>query len=211
MPFKNLVVVKHPLVDDYVTRIRDKRTSFVDFRFYVDKIASILAIETAKELTLKRRIVKTPLSQYRGYEVNELVVLVPILRAGLGLIKGFNKIFPDAVTSHIGIYRDEKTLKPVKYYFKFPGINSKKRVAAFVIDPMLATGGSAECTIAELKKEGIKKIIVASLVSAPEGIRKLNRLHKDVKIYTCAVDKKLNKHGYIVPGLGDAGDRLFGT
>ena len=196
MPFKNLVVVKHPLVDDYVTRIRDKRTSFVDFRFYVDKIASILAIETAKELTLKRRIVKTPLSQYRGYEVNELVVLVPILRAGLGLIKGFNKIFPDAVTSHIGIYRDEKTLKPVKYYFKFPGINSKKRVAAFVIDPMLATGGSAECTIAELKKE---------------GIRKLNRLHKDVKIYTCAVDKKLNKHGYIVPGLGDAGDRLFGT
>lgn len=211
MPFKNLVVVKHPLIDDYVTRIRDKRTSFIDFRFYVDKIASILAIEAAKELKLKRRIVKTPLSDYKGYEINESVVLVPILRAGLGLIKGFNKIFPDAAISHIGIYRDEETLEPVKYYFKFPALNSKKRVAAFIIDPMLATGGSADCTITSLKNEGVKKIIVASLVSAPEGIRRLNRKHKDVKIYTCAVDKKLNKHGYIVPGLGDAGDRLFGT
>jgi uracil phosphoribosyltransferase len=211
MPLKNLVVVKHPLIDDYVTRIRDKKTSFIDFRFYVDKIASILAIETAKELKLKRRTVSTPLSDYKGFEINEFVVLVPILRAGLGLIKGFNKIFPDAVISHIGIYRDEKTLEPVQYYFKFPALNSKKRVAAFIIDPMLATGGSADCTIAALKNEGVKKIIVASLVSAPEGIRRLNRKHKDVKIYTCAVDKKLNKHGYIVPGLGDAGDRLFGT
>jgi uracil phosphoribosyltransferase len=211
MPFKNLFVVKHPLVDDYVTRIRDKKTSFIDFRFYVDKIASILAIETAKELTLKKRTVKTPLSDYKGYEINEFVVLVPILRAGLGLIKGFNKIFPDAAISHIGIYRDEETLEPVKYYFKFPTLNPKERVAAFIIDPMLATGGSADCTISALKNEGVKKIIVASLVSAPEGIRAINKKHKSVKIYTCAVDKKLNKHGYIIPGLGDAGDRLFGT
>lgn len=211
MPYRNLVIIKHPLVEDYVTRIRDKRTSFTDFRFYVDKLASLLAIEAAKELTLKVRTVKTPLSTFKGKEINEHIVLVPILRAGLGLLQGFNRIFPNAIISHIGIYRNEKTLKPVKYYFKFPSLNNKRKAAAFIIDPMLATGGSAECTVSELKKAGVKKIIVASLVSAPEGIKVLNRKHKDVKIYTCAVDKKLNKHGYIVPGLGDAGDRLFGT
>ncbi len=146
-----------------------------------------------------------------GKEISDNIVLVPILRAGLGLLNGFNQVFPDAMVSHIGIYRNEETLQPVKYYFKFPRLKSKKNTVVFILDPMLATGGSADCTIREIKKLGIKKIILASLVSAPEGIREITKNHKDVMMYTCALDKKLNSKGYIMPGLGDAGDRLFGT
>lgn len=211
MAVKNLVVLKHPLIEDYVTRIRDKRTSFIDFRFYVDKLSFMLAYETARELSLKKRNIKTPISSFNGKEISDNIVLVPILRAGLGLLNGFTQVFPDAVISHIGIYRNEETLKPVKYYFKFPRLKSKKNAIVYILDPMLATGGSASCTVRELKKIGIKKIIIAGLVCAPEGIKEITENHKDVKIYTCAMDKKLNDKGYIVPGLGDAGDRLFGT
>ncbi len=211
MSFKNLVILKHPLVDDYITRIRDRRTSYLDFRLYVDKLSFMLAYETARELSLKSRKIKTPLCDFNGCEVTENIVLVPILRAGLGLLNGFNRVFPNAMVSHIGIYRNEENLKPIKYYFKFPRLRSKLNTIIYILDPMLATGGSAECTISELKKIGVKKIIIASLVAAPEGVTEIGRKHKDVKIYTCALDKKLNKSGYIVPGLGDAGDRLFGT
>lgn len=211
MSFKNLVILKHPLVDDYITRIRDRRTSYLDFRLYVDKLSFMLAYESARELSLKSRKIKTPLTDFNGKAASENIVMVPILRAGLGLINGFNRVFTNAMVSHIGIYRHEENLQPVKYYFKFPRIRSIHNTVVYILDPMLATGGSAECSVSEVKKIGVKKIIVASLVSAPEGVRYLGRKHKDVKIYTCALDKKLNKSGYIVPGLGDAGDRLFGT
>ena len=211
MAFKNTVVLKHPLVDDYITRIRDRRTSYLDFRLYVDKLSLMLAYETSKELSLKDRKIRTPLCDFTGKELSENIVLVPILRAGLGLLNGFNQVFTNAMVSHIGIYRNEESLQPVKYYFKFPRLRSIHNSIVFILDPMLATGGSANCTISEVKKIGVKKIIIASLVSAPEGVREIGRKNKDVKIYTCALDKKLNKSGYIVPGLGDAGDRQFGT
>jgi uracil phosphoribosyltransferase len=211
MTFKNLVILNHPLIDDYITRIRDRRTSYLDFRLYVDKLSFMLAYETARGLSLKNRNIETPLSRFNGKLVSENIVLVPILRAGLGLLNGFNQVFTNAMVSHIGIYRNEDNLQPVKYYFKFPRLKSVQNSMVFILDPMLATGGSAECTVSEVKKNGVKKIVVASLVSAPEGVKFLGRKHKDVKIFTCALDKKLNKSGYIVPGLGDAGDRLFGT
>ncbi len=211
MAFKNTVVLKHPLVEDYITRIRDRRTSYLDFRLYVDKLSLMLAYETSKELSLKDRKIRTPLCDFSGKALSENIVLVPILRAGLGLLNGFHRVFTNAMVSHIGIYRNEENLQPVKYYFKFPRLRSIHNTMVFILDPMLATGGSANCTVSEVKKIGVKKIIIASLVSAPEGVKEIGRKHKDVKIYTCALDKKLNKSGYIVPGLGDAGDRLFGT
>jgi uracil phosphoribosyltransferase len=211
MNFKNLVILKHPLVDDYITRIRDRRTSYLDFRLYVDKLSFMLAYETARELSIKSLKIKTPLSNFNGKTASQNIVLVPILRAGLGLLNGFNQVFTNAMVSHIGIYRNEDNLQPVKYYFKFPRLRQVHNSIVYILDPMLATGGSAACTVSEVKKIGVKKIIIASLVSAPEGVKEIGRKHKDVKIFTCALDKKLNKSGYIVPGLGDAGDRLFGT
>jgi uracil phosphoribosyltransferase len=208
---ENLVVLNHPLIDDYITKIRDKHTSTSDFRKYVDKLSMMLAYECGKELAVKRRIIETPLTRFSGKYISQDIILVPVLRAGLGLVSGFTHIFPDAVISHMGIYRNEENLRPVKYYFRSPGKNSPKSSIVFILDPMLATGGSADYTISEIKKLGMKKIILASLVAAPEGAIELHKRHKDVKIYTCALDIKLNKFGYIVPGLGDAGDRLFGT
>ncbi len=211
MASSNPVILEHPLVDDYITRIRDRRTSYLDFRLYVDKLSVMLAYETAKELSLKSRKVRTPISSFKGKVISENIVLVPILRAGLGLLGGFNQVFPNAMVSHIGIYRDEESLQPVKYYFKFPRLRSIHNTIVFILDPMLATGGSAVYAISEIKKIGVKKIIIASLVCAPEGVAEIRRKHKGVKIYTCALDSRLDKSGYIVPGLGDAGDRLFGT
>jgi uracil phosphoribosyltransferase len=208
---ENLVVINHPLVDDYITKIRDKETNTTDFRKYVEKLSIMLAYECGKELLVRKKIIETPLKRFSGKYVFQNVILVPVLRAGLGMVNGFISVFPETVISHMGIYRNEENLKPIKYYFKHPKKNLPKNSIVFILDPMLATGGSAECTITEIKKIGFKKIILSSLVSAPEGIAALHNLHKDVKIYTCAIDKKLNKYGYIVPGLGDAGDRLFGT
>lgn len=207
----NFVQLTHPLVKTYITKIRDKNTSYFEFRQYVDKLSTLLAYEAAKELELKPKNIKTPLASVKGYELKNEVVLMPILRAGLGLMNGFNHIFPEARISHLGVYRNEETLKPVKYYFKFPKLKDKKNAIVFILDPMLATGGSMSYAIEELKKAGIKKIVVASLVSAPEGVKEIRRKHKDVKIFTCALDTHLDDRGYIVPGLGDAGDRLFGT
>ena len=208
---QKFVVLNHPLVDDYISRIRDKKTSTIKFRTYVEKLSVMLAYECGKELITKKKIINTPLARIQGSEIKQKIILVPVLRAGLGLVNGFVQIFPNASISHIGIYRNETNLKPVKYYFRFPPKYSPDKSIVFVLDPMLATGGSADCTISELKSLGVKHIIFASLVAAPEGVKKLQTLHKDVKIYTCAFDKKLNEQGYIVPGLGDAGDRMFGT
>ncbi|RPI15160.1 MAG: uracil phosphoribosyltransferase [Ignavibacteriae bacterium] len=209
--YENLVVVDHPLVADYITKIRDKETNTNDFRKYVDKLSLMLAYECGKELLVRKKAIETPLTKCTGKYICQDIILVPVLRAGLGLVNGFTNIFPDAVISHMGIYRNEENLLPVKYYFRFPRENTPKNSIVFILDPMLATGGSAECTISEIKKLGMKKIVLASLVSAPEGVKELRKLHKDVKVYTCALDNKLNEFGYIVPGLGDAGDRLFGT
>jgi uracil phosphoribosyltransferase len=208
---RNLIKLQHPLVKTYITKIRDKKTSYFEFRQYVDKLSTLLAYEAAKELELKPKKIKTPLASVEGFDLKNEVVLMPILRAGLGLVNGFNHIFPEARISHLGIFRNEKTLKPVKYYFKFPKLKDKAKAIVFVLDPMLATGGSMCYAIDELKKGGIRKIVVASLVSAPEGVKEVLAKHKDVKIFTCALDTHLNDRGYIVPGLGDAGDRLFGT
>jgi uracil phosphoribosyltransferase len=208
---QNLVILNHPLVDVYISKIRDKKTSTVDFRCYVEKLSVMLAYECGRELLTKKKIVDTPLARVSGREVSQDIILVPILRAGLGLVNGFVQIYPNAAVSHMGIYRNETNLRPVKYYFRFPAKHSPAKSIVFVLDPMLATGGSADCTIRELKLIGVKRIVFASLVAAPEGVKKLQKHHKDVKIYTCAYDKKLNEFGYIVPGLGDAGDRMFGT
>jgi len=208
---KNLFEIQHPLVQSYITKIRDKYTSYFEFRQYVDKLSMLLAYEAGKELGLKAKKVKTPLAPHNGWVVKDEIILMPILRAGLGLINGFAMVFPEARISHLGVYRNEKTLQPVRYYFKFPRIKDKRNSIVYILDPMLATGGSMCAAIDEAKRAGIKKIVAACLVAAPEGIKEVRKYHKDVKILTCAVDKKLNKVGYIVPGLGDAGDRLFGT
>lgn len=211
MKQNNLVTIEHPLVKAYLTKIRDKRATHFEFKQYVDKLSMLLAYEAAKELKLKPKKIETPLAPYNGSELKEEVILMPILRAGLGLMNGFNQIFPAARVSHLGCYRDEKTLQPVRYYFKFPKLKDKANSTVFILDPMLATGGSMCSAIDETKKTGVGKIVVACLVAAPEGIKEVHKYHKEIKIYTCALDKKLNKIGYIVPGLGDAGDRLFGT
>ncbi len=212
MERKNLIVIEHPLVKVYLTKIRDKQATHFEFKQYVDKLSMLLAYEASKELQVKPRKIKTPLAPYTGSDIKGEVILMPILRAGLGLINGFTNLFPAARVSHLGVFRDEKTLLPVRYYFKFPKIEKgKSNAIIFILDPMLATGGSMCAAIDEAKKTGIKRIVSACLVAAPEGVKEVHKYHSDIKIFTCALDKKLNKLGYIVPGLGDAGDRLFGT
>lgn len=211
MAYKNLIQLNHPLVKSYMTKIRDKNTSYFEFRTYVDKLSMLLAYEAGKELGLSAKKIKTPLAPYNGSIIKDEIVLMPILRAGLGLTNGFASIFPEARISHLGVYRNEVTLQPIRYYFKFPRLKDKKNSIVYILDPMLATGGSMCSAIDEAKKTGIGKIVVACLVAAPEGIKEVQKYHKDIKIFTCSLDKKLNHKGYIVPGLGDAGDRLFGT
>lgn len=211
MAFKNLILLEHPLVKTYITKIRDKRTSYFEFREYVDKLSILLAYESAKMLELRSRKIRSPLALTGGFEIKNEIVLMPILRAGLGMVYGFNQLFPEARISHLGVYRNESTLLPVRYYFKFPKLKNKKDAIVYILDPMLATGGSMCSAIDEVKRTGIRRIVSVSIVSAPEGVKEVNRYHKDVKIFSCALDEKLNDIGYIVPGLGDAGDRLFGT
>lgn len=168
-----------------------------------------MAYEVTGDLKLKRVTIETPLERTKGYIVPDQIILVPILRAGLGLVGGFVEILPQARVGHIGLYRDEETLKPVDYYLKFP--RKLRDALVLVLDPMLATGGSGSAAVSVLKSKGAGKIRFVSLVAAPEGVRVLSRAHPDITIYTCALDRKLNKRGYILPGLGDAGDRIFGT
>jgi uracil phosphoribosyltransferase len=168
-----------------------------------------MAYEVTRDLQIKQVTVMTPLEKTKGVKVIEPAILVPILRAGLGLVGGFVEVLPDARVGHIGLYRDEETLKPVDYYLKLP--NNIGRALVLILDPMLATGGSAVAATKVLKKKGAKNIRFVSLVAAPEGVRALSTNHPDVKIYTCSLDRQLNSKGYILPGLGDAGDRIFGT
>ena len=202
-------IIDHPLVKRDLTLLRDKRTPSNLFRAVLRRTASLMAYEVTRDLRLEKTALETPLARTVGYTVKSPIILVPILRAGLGLVGGFVEVLPDARVGHIGMYRDEETLKPVDYYLKLP---RKLGIAlVIVLDPMLATGGSAVAAVTFLKKKGAKKIRYVSLVAAPEGVNLLSEAHPDVKIYTCSLDRKLNHKGYILPGLGDAGDRLFGT
>ncbi|MCX7877796.1 MAG: uracil phosphoribosyltransferase [Ignavibacteria bacterium] len=211
MKLQSLKIIDHPVAKAYLTKIRDRNTSHFEFSQFVERLSMLLAYEASSGLKTKSKKIHTPLAPYKGVEIKQEIILLPILRAGLGLLGGFSRLFPDAKISHLGIYRDEETLLPVKYYFKFPELKNSRNASVFILDPMLATGGSMNFAINEVKIKGIRTIVVCSLVSAPEGVNEVLKLHPDIKIYTCSLDKKLNDKGYIIPGLGDAGDRLFGT
>jgi uracil phosphoribosyltransferase len=206
---KKLNIISHPLVKRDLTILRDKKTPSQSFRAVLRRTAAVMAYEVTQDLTLKKVPVQTPLEKTVGHIVIDSVILVPILRAGLGLVGGFVEVLPNARVGHIGMYRDEQTLKPVDYYLKLP--KKLGHALVLILDPMLATGGSAAAAVGVLKKKGASRICFVSLVAAPEGVRVLQKAHPDVKIYTCALDRELNSRGYILPGLGDAGDRIFGT
>lgn len=205
----NVYESKHPLIAHKLSRLRDKNTEPKKFRELVREIAGLLAYEATADLATSPVEIQTPLAKMQAQQLKEKIGLVPILRAGLGMVEGIWELMPSAEVWHIGLYRDEKTLKPVEYYNKLP---IEPRVAVcLILDPMLATGGSATATAEVLKKWGVTKIKFVGLIAAPEGIRAMQIAHPDIDIYIAAVDKKLNEHAYIVPGLGDAGDRQFGT
>jgi len=206
---KNFSIIDHPLIQRDLTILRDKRTPSNLFRSVLRRIASVMAYEITRDLRVRRIPIQTPLEKTDGFVITENIILVPILRAGLGLVGGFVEVLPDARVGHIGLYRDEVTLKPVDYYLKFPKKLGKSLV--IILDPMLATGGSATSAVSVLKEKGAENIRFASLVAAPEGVRALHKRHPKTRIYTCSLDRRLNDKGYILPGLGDAGDRIFGT
>ena len=206
---KNPIIIDHPLVKRDLTLLRDKKTPSYQFREILRRTASLMAYEVSRGLPVKKVEVQTPLEKTKGVAINQPIVLVPILRAGLGLLNGFIEVMPNARVGHIGLFRDEETLKPVDYYFKVP--RNLDKALVLLLDPMLATGGSAVAAISYLKDHGAKKIRFVCLVAAPEGVRKVRKMHPDTLIITCSVDRGLNNRGYILPGLGDAGDRIFGT
>ncbi|MEE9186769.1 MAG: uracil phosphoribosyltransferase [Bacteroidota bacterium] len=206
---KNLIIVNHPLIRRDLSILRDRRTKRDRFRSTLRRVSSLIAIAATSDLSLKRKKIQTPLEGTTGHSLAVELVFVPVLRAGLGMAEGFLDFFPGAKVGHIGMYRDEETLRPVDYYSNLPRNLQKSFV--LVLDPMLATGGSAIAAISSIKKKGGKKIRLVSIVAAPEGVKKVSSTHRSVKIYAAALDRQLNSRGYILPGLGDAGDRFFGT
>lgn len=205
----NLMISKHPLLAHKLSKLRDVKTEPKKFRELVREMAGLLAYEATADLKIEPIEVQTPLKTAPGFELLEKIGLVPILRAGLGMVEGIWELMPSAEVWHIGIYRDEKTLKPVEYYNKLP--TEPTVSVCLVLDPMLATGGSAVATVDVLKRWGVNRIKFVGLIGAPEGVSNLQKHHPDVPIYLAALDDHLNEVGYIVPGLGDAGDRQFGT
>jgi len=204
-----LVVFNHPLMDHKLALIRDEKTGTKDFRQTVSEIGMLMAYEITRDLPQKEIEVKTPVSIAKCKTLAKEVVIIPILRAGLGMVDGITALIPTAKVGHIGLYRDEETLEPKEYYAKFPSII--KEATVLLVDPMLATGGSVVHAVNVLKRNGIKDITYVGLVGAPEGVKRVQEAHPDVNIFLAALDEKLNEKGYIVPGLGDCGDRLFGT
>ena len=205
-----LRIVSHPLVQHKVSLLRARTTPTKIFKELVDEIATLIAYEATSELALEPAPVETPLERTTGMRVSgKKLTLVPILRAGLGMVEGVARLVPSARVGHIGLYRDHDTLEPVDYYFKVPGDAAERDF--FLLDPMLATGGSASAAVTSLKRAGATRIRFLCLVAAPEGVRRLADAHPDVVVYCAALDRELNAQGYILPGLGDAGDRLFGT
>jgi uracil phosphoribosyltransferase len=208
--FPTLTIVDHPLVRHKITLLRDRATPTKQFKELVDEIAMLMAYEATRDLALDAVSVETPLETAAGWAVRgKKLTLVPILRAGLGMVEGILRLIPSARVGHIGLYRDHDTLEPVDYYFKVPGDASERDF--LLLDPMLATGGSAAAAVTSLKRAGANRIRFLCLVAAPEGVARLAREHPDVTVLTASLDRELNDHGYILPGLGDAGDRLFGT
>ena len=207
---KNVVELKHPLIEHKLSILRDKNTSTKEFRELIKEISMILCYEALKDAELNEIEIETPIKKTKGYMVSDnKYAFIPILRAGTGMLDGLLKIIPNAKIGHIGLYRNEENLQPVKYYYKVPKDIENREV--IVLDPMLATGGTAVDAITSLKNSGAKKIKFLCIIAVPEGIKKLQETHPDVDIYCAAIDEKLNEIGYIVPGLGDAGDRIFGT
>ena len=202
--------LKHPLIEHKLAILRNKETGTKEFRELVSEIAMFLCYEAMKDAELETKEIETPIQKTNVKMLNEdKYAFVPILRAGTGMLEGITTIIPNAKIGHIGMYRNEETLKPVKYYFKVPKDISNREV--LILDPMLATGGSGCDAIEMIKAEGVKKIKFLCIIAAPEGIKKMQEEHPDVEIYCAKIDEKLNEIGYIVPGLGDAGDRIFGT
>jgi uracil phosphoribosyltransferase len=203
-------VFDHPLIQHKLTYIRDKNTGTKEFRELVEEVATLMAFEITRDLPLVEVEIETPVSKAKSKVIaGKKLGIIPILRAGIGMVDGILKLIPAAKVGHIGLYRDPETLKPVEYYVKLPTDVEERDF--IVVDPMLATGGSAVEAINSLKKRGAKSIKFMCLIAAPEGVEAVQKAHPDVDIYIAALDEKLNDHGYIVPGLGDAGDRLFGT
>lgn len=202
-------IMTHPLISHKLTIMRNKETSVKDFRECAHEVALLLGYEATKDLKLKDYEIATPICKTTGKQIERQVALVPILRAGLGMVDALMDLIPAAKIGHIGLYRNEETLEPVEYYCKLPTDIAERQV--LVLDPMLATGGSAVAAINFIKKRGAKNIKFVCIIAAPVGIETLRKAHPDVEIFCGALDEKLNENGYIVPGLGDAGDRLFGT
>ncbi len=204
-----LFVSPHPLVREKLTRLRDERTTPKIFRELIAEIATLVLYEATSDLRLADHEVRTPLAPFKGSRLAEAVGLVPVLRAGIGMVEAALELIPEAPVWHLGLFRDERTLRPISYYNKLP--SSAPVQVCLVLDPMLATGGSAIATVDVLKKWGAPRIKYVGIIGAPEGVRALSAAHPDVPIHLAALDERLNEKGYIVPGLGDAGDRQFGT
>ncbi|RIJ69501.1 uracil phosphoribosyltransferase [Rummeliibacillus sp. TYF005] len=203
-------VFDHPLIQHKLTYIRDKHTGTKEFRELVDEVATLMAFEITRDMPTEEIEIETPITTTKTKVLSgKKIAVVPILRAGLGMVDGVLKLIPAAKVAHIGLYRDPETLKPVEYYAKFPADLEERDY--IIVDPMLATGGSAIEAINSLKKRGAKNIKFMCLIAAPEGVKAIQKEHPDIDIFIAALDEQLNDHGYIVPGLGDAGDRLFGT
>lgn len=204
-----MIVVNHPLVRVHMTRLRARETSVDAFRSGLTAVARLMAFPVLADLATVESPVLTPMAEAAGWELQREPILVPVLRAGLGLVEGFRDAVPGSIVSHLGMYRDHHTLKPIRYYSNFP--LERHHHPFIVLDPMLATGGSAVDALDFLKGEGARDIRLVSIIAAPEGVDRVEREHPDVTIYTAALDERLDEHGYILPGLGDAGDRQFGT
>jgi len=206
---QNVITLSHPVIQTKLTELRDYTADHRKFRALLDEIAGLMVYEVTRDWPTRPQMVRTPLEATTGQVLARRVTLVPILRAGLGMADGVLKLLPDARLGHLGVYRDERTLEPVSYYHKLPPDIAETEV--LLIDPMLATGGSGSAAIAFLKKAGVTNMKFVCLVAAPEGIAAVHRVHPEVPIYCAAIDRELNERKFIVPGLGDAGDRLFGT
>jgi len=205
----NVHVMNHPLIFDKISRLRDKGTGTQEFRQLIYQVSIILAVESTIRCGLREMTIATPLEETNGYQIRDNIVLLPILRAGLGMVDGFLSLIPEAKVGYLGVYRNEETLEPVTYYKNFPKNLDQSEI--FVLDPMLATGGSANYCLSLIKEYGGQNITLVTIISAPEGVEHVSQNHPDVKIVIASLDRELNGHGYILPGLGDAGDRLNGT
>ena len=205
----NATILQHPLIEHKLAILRNRDTDNKHFRKTLNELSYLLVYEITRDLALKPVRIQTPLAPCDAQQLAEQVLLVPILRAGLGMVEGILDLIPSAKVGHVGVYRDEETLRPVEYYCKLPPGAETMRV--FLLDPMLATGGSIAYAIDRLKERGIRQITVVSVIAAPEGLAALHAVHPDAKIYVAMLDERLNDRGYILPGLGDCGDRLFGT